>query len=65
MHALLDRPLTHMRTVLPSVFIAFKQCMATHATHREEAKRRRDLRQASIVQSLMDNGLLLAEAGLR
>jgi hypothetical protein len=57
--------MTRMRTVSPSVFIEFKQWMATHATHREEAKRRRDLRQASIVQSLMDNGLLVAEAGLQ
>jgi hypothetical protein len=56
--------MTLMRTVAPSVFIEFKQWMAKEAVHREEVKRRRDLRQASIVQSLLDSGLLMAEAGL-
>lgn len=38
--------------------------MAAKAVHREEPKRRRDLRQADIVQSLLDNRLLMPEAGL-
>ena len=57
--------MTLMRTIAPSVFVEFKQWMAKEATHREEAKRRRDLRQASIVQSLIDNRLLVEESGLR
>jgi hypothetical protein len=57
--------MTMMRTVSPNTFIEFKQWMASKATHREDAKRRRDLRQASIVQALMDDGLLMAEAGLQ
>jgi hypothetical protein len=32
---------------------------AAHAAHRPEAKRRRDLRQADIVQQLLDDGLLI------
>lgn len=51
--------MTLMRTVSPSTFIEFKQWMATKATHREVAKRRRDLRQAGIVQSLINDGLLI------
>jgi hypothetical protein len=57
--------MTLMRTVAPATFIEFKRWMATQAVHREEAKRRRDLRQAGIVQALLDNGLLMPEAGLR
>jgi hypothetical protein len=57
--------MTRMRTVSPSSFIEFKQWMSSHATHREPAKRRRDLLQARIVQSLIDDGLLVAQAGLR
>ncbi len=52
-----------MRTVAPATFIEFKRWMAEKAAHREGPKRRRDLRQAEIVQSLLDNGLLMAEAG--
>jgi Nucleotidyltransferase len=57
--------MTLMRTVAPATFIEFKRWMAEKAVHREEPKRRRDLRQADIVQSLLDNGLLISEAGLR
>jgi hypothetical protein len=55
--------MTLMRTVAPSTFIEFKRWMAAHAEQREAAKRRRDMRQADIVQSLLDNGLLLPIAG--
>jgi hypothetical protein len=48
-----------MRTVSPETFVAFKRWMAAKATAREEAKRRRDIRQADIVQKLLDEGLLL------
>ena len=47
-----------MRTVAPSAFIEFKRWMADKVPHREAGKRRRDLRQADIVQRLMDEGLL-------
>ena len=54
-----------MRTIAPATFVEFKRWMAEKAVYREESKRRRDLRQAAIVQALMDEGLLLAEAGIR
>jgi Nucleotidyltransferase len=54
-----------MRTVSPKTFVEFKRWMAEKAVHREEPKRRRDLRQAAIVQALMDEGLLMAQAGIR
>jgi hypothetical protein len=57
--------MTLMRTVAPATFIEFKRWMAANAVHREEPKRRRDVRQADIVQALLDNGLLMPEAGLR
>lgn len=57
--------MTIMRTVSPHTFVKFKQWMATKAAHREPAKRRRDLLQAGIVQSLLDSGLLMEQAGLR
>lgn len=57
--------MTLMRTVAPATFIEFKRWMAAKAVHREEPKRRRDVRQADIVQALLDNGLLMPEAGLR
>jgi hypothetical protein len=50
-----------MRTVAPETFVAFKRWMAANAPTREEAKRRRDLRQADIVQKLLDEGLLPAQ----
>lgn len=48
-----------MRTVAPETFVEFKRWMAEKAARREEPKRRRDLRQAAIVQALM------AQAGVR
>jgi hypothetical protein len=57
--------MTLMRTVSPHTFVEFKHWMAKEAVHREEAKRRRDLRQAGIVQSLLDIGLLAVEAGVQ
>jgi hypothetical protein len=57
--------MTLMRTVAPATFIEFKRWMAAKAAHREEPKRRRDVRQADIVQALLDHGLLMPEAGLR
>jgi hypothetical protein len=47
-----------MRTIAPGTFVAFKRWMAESAANRPAAKRRRDLRQADIVQALMDEGLL-------
>lgn len=52
-----------MRTISPAAFVEFKRWMAKKAPLRAEAKRRRDLRQAEIVQKLMDEGLLLAQQG--
>ncbi len=49
-----------MRTVAPQTFIEFKLWMAEHALDRPEMKRRRDLRQADIVQELLDTRLLVA-----
>jgi hypothetical protein len=49
-----------MRTIAPASFVEFKRWMAKKAQHRSEAKRRRDLRQAEIVQKLLDGGLLIA-----
>lgn len=48
-----------MRTIDPATFVAFKRWMAKEAPSREALKRRRDLRQADIVQSMMDEGLLV------
>ncbi|MDO8280460.1 MAG: GSU2403 family nucleotidyltransferase fold protein [Burkholderiaceae bacterium] len=53
--------MTLMRTIAPVSFVEFKRWMAKKAPHRAEAKRRRDLLQAGIVQRLIDNGLLLAQ----
>ena len=52
--------MARMRTVSPETFVEFKRSMAARAANRPEAKRRRDLRQADIVQSLLDAGLLLS-----
>ncbi len=49
-----------MRTVAPRSFVEFKRWMAKEAHNRPETKRRRDLRQADIVQSLITEGLLPA-----
>lgn len=51
--------MTMMRTIAPESFVEFKQWMAEHAQYRDPAKRRRDLRQAQIVQGLLSEGLLL------
>ena len=48
-----------MRTIAPAAFVEFKRWMAGNATHREEAKRRRDRLQADIVQDLLDQRLLV------
>lgn len=47
-----------MRTIAPAAFVEFKRWMAAKAPKREAIKRRRDLRQAEIVQALLDQGLL-------
>ena len=51
--------MTLMRTIAPQSFIEFKRWMAAKVPQRLESKRRRDLRQAEIVQALLDEGLLL------
>lgn len=53
--------MTLMRTIAPQSFIEFKRWMAEKVPQRPEAKRRRDLRQADIVQALLDEGLLKPE----
>ncbi len=55
--------MTTMRTIAPESFVEFKRWMADSAPARPAAKRRRDKLQAGIVQALMDEGLLLAQAG--
>lgn len=47
-----------MRTIDPAVFVSFKRWMADNAKHRPDAKRRRDMRQAGIVEGLLKEGLL-------
>ena len=49
-----------MRTIAPASFVEFKRWMAKGAVNRPEPKRRRDARQADIVQTLLDEGLLIA-----
>jgi hypothetical protein len=56
--------MARMRTISPGVFVEFKRWMADKAINREEIKRRRDRRQADIVQSLMDDGLLSTAASM-
>ena len=53
--------MTLMRTIAPETFVEFKRWMAAEAPNRPETKRRRDRRQADIVQSLLDSGLLMSE----
>jgi hypothetical protein len=50
--------MTLMRTIIPEAFIEFKRWMAGKASNRPASKRRRDLHQATIVQALLDEGLL-------
>lgn len=47
-----------MRTIAPRTFIDFKLWLAERAVDRPAPKRRRDRRQASIVQELLNAGLL-------
>lgn len=54
-----------MRTIVPETFVQFKRWMAQKEPHRPEPKRRRDQRQADIVQVLLDDGLLVSQAGRR
>lgn len=49
-----------MKTVAPGTFVSFKRWMADSAGDRPPIKRGRDLRQAEIVQALLDDGLLVA-----
>lgn len=56
--------MTLMRTIAPESFVEFKRWMAAKVPQRQEAKRRRDLRQADIVQALLDEGMLRAHAGI-
>lgn len=51
-----------MRTIAPETFVAFERWMADEAPQRPEPKRRRDRRQAEIVQAMLDEGLLPALA---
>lgn len=48
-----------MRTEAPQTFIEFKLWMAEYAVDRPDMKRRRDRRQAAIVQELLDKRLLI------
>lgn len=45
----------------PRTFVAFKRWTAESAPQRPQIKRRRDLRQADIVQALLDEGSLTPE----
>ena len=54
--------MARMTTVAPQSFVEFKRWMGKKAPRRLEAKRRRDLRQADIVESLVQEGLLVAPA---
>ncbi len=53
--------MARMKTVDPVDFIAFKHWLAAQAPNRPAPKRRRDQRQAEIVQALLDEGLLLSQ----
>ncbi len=50
--------MARMRTVAPQSFVDFKRWMGKKALNRAVGKRRRDLRQADIVESLIAEGLL-------
>ncbi|MEO6623459.1 MAG: GSU2403 family nucleotidyltransferase fold protein, partial [Burkholderiaceae bacterium] len=52
--------MANMSTIDPATFVEFKRWMAKEAANRPEPKRRRDLRQAEIVQTLLDKGLLIS-----
>ncbi|MDP4300007.1 GSU2403 family nucleotidyltransferase fold protein [Leptothrix discophora] len=51
-----------MRTIDPTTFVAFKRWLNDAAPQRPPLKRRRDARQADIVQALLDDGQLLPQA---
>jgi len=55
--------MTLMRTIVPEAFTELKRWMAEKAPQRPEPKHRRDRRQAPIVQTLLDEGLLVSQAG--
>ncbi|MBS0318408.1 MAG: hypothetical protein JSR49_14915 [Proteobacteria bacterium] len=57
--------MTLMRTIAPETFVEFKRWLAEKAPRRPQPKRRRDLRQAAIVQALLDEGLLMQQAAVR
>lgn len=48
-----------MSTIDPQIFVEFKTWLATGAPDRPAIKRRRDAQQSAIVQSLLDDGLLI------
>jgi hypothetical protein len=56
--------MTLMRTIAPESFVKFKRWMAAKLPQRAEAKRRRDLRQAEIMQAMLDQRLLMSGAAL-
>ncbi len=47
-----------MRTIDPAVFVSFKRWMAENAMNRPQPKRRRDVRQADIVDALLTQKLV-------
>jgi len=47
-----------MKTIAPKTFVEFKLWLAEVAEKRDPIKRRRDQRQATIVQKLLDERLL-------
>jgi len=50
-----------MRTIAPESFVEFKRWMGSKLLQRPQSKRQRDLSQASIVQALLDEGLLRSQ----
>jgi hypothetical protein len=50
--------MARMRTVAPAAFVEFKLWMAEKAPNRPQAKRQRDRRQAQIVQTMLEQGML-------
>jgi hypothetical protein len=55
--------MTLMRTIAPESFVEFKRWMAEKVQKRPAPKRQRDLRQAEIVQRMIDEGLLMTRQG--
>jgi hypothetical protein len=50
--------MANMTTIAPKTFVEFKLWLAEAAEKRDPIKRRRDQRQANIVQKLLDERLL-------